>query len=189
MMHSMSKHAHKDTDEELTDLDYESEAEGSGELTRAAERVKKLKAELEECKKERQEYLDGWQRLRADIANQKKSDGDVFVRAQSAARDRVLEDLLPVLDAFDMATKGDGWEAVPSSWRSGIEYVHAQLLSVLEQNDIQSFGEMGEQFDATLHEAASEEKGDAPGTILRVIRRGYRANGRIIRPAQVVVAA
>lgn len=186
-MHSMSKH--KETPDEITDLDYESEAEGSGELSRAAQKVAKLKAELEACKIERQEYLDGWQRLRADIANQKKNENDVFVRAQFIAKNSILEDLLPVLDAFDMATKGEGWEAVSPSWRNGIEYVHAQLLSTLEQHGITSFGEIGEQFDASLHEAADEAGGGVSGTIVRVIRRGYRTAEKIIRPAQVVVAA
>ena len=180
------KRAHEDDFSD--EIDYESESEGSGELEKAAARVKKLKAELAACKEERQEYLDGWQRLRADIANQKKSDGDVFIRAQGAAKESILEDLLPTLDAFDMATKGEGWESVPSGWRSGIEYVHNQFIQTLEKHGIDAFGEVGEPFDAKLHEAIEESGDGEPGTITRVIRRGYRIGERVIRPAQVAVA-
>jgi molecular chaperone GrpE len=157
-------------------------------LEQAAARIKKLKAELGACKAERQEYLDGWQRMRADVANQKKEDAQRHAQLHERAVEEVLEDLLPALDAFDMAMQGAPWQAVDANWRSGVEYIRNQLLSALGKHGVEVFGAEGEVFDAAKHEAVSGEEAEGSHTITKVLRKGYRCGERIIRPAQVVVA-
>lgn len=172
-------------DSEDTEFDFDAEASDSGTLADAAKKIKKLKVELEACKAERQEYLDGWQRLRADIANQKRDDQTVFANARSRAREDMVEELLPILDAFDMAMQSPQWGSVDSAWRSGIEYIHTQFNQVLGNHGITAFGAPGDTFDPHLHEATADS---AEGiTVLKVIRRGYCINDKILRPAQVVV--
>lgn len=170
------------------DVDFEAEAEGSGSLEKAAARIKKLKAELEACKAERQEYLDGWQRMRADVANQKKEDAQRHAHLHERAVEEVLEDLLPALDAFDMAMQGAPWQAVDANWRSGVEYIRNQLLGALEKHGIVVFGAVGESFDATKHEAVRGGENEGSHTIVTVLRKGYRCGERILRPAQVEVS-
>lgn len=178
------------TDENI-EFDYEAEAEGGGSLEKATAKLRKLKAELEACKKERQEYLDGWQRLRADVANQKKDSAQLFGRATQSAREELLEDIIPALDAFDMAMGGSGWGEVDASWRSGVEYIYTQLLQALDKHGITSYGTAGEKFNAQEHEAAQEvaDENKEAGVIIAIRRRGYKLGDRILRPAQVVVTA
>lgn len=175
----MSMHPHEE------DIDFEPEEElGSAQALKA--KLTKLKEELERVKKERQEYLDGWQRSKADAINARKEDLSRIERMGTLAKESFTEDLLPALDAFDMAMQGEGWQKVDSVWRAGVEHIHGNLLKGLEAQGIQTFGKSGERFDHALHEAVQEEEGEE-GIIIRVLRRGYKSGERIIRPAQVIV--
>ncbi len=167
------------------DIDFEPEDE-FGDIGAAKAKLQKLRAELAEVKKERDEHLLGWQRCKADTVNAKKEAQEALSRARSFGKESLVEELIPALDSFDMAMQGEAWGAVDPVWRSGVESIHAQLLSVLESNGITAFGTAGERFDAALHEALQEAEGEE-GTIIRIVRRGYRSGERILRPAQVVV--
>lgn len=176
------------TDDTVSDIDFEPEDE-LGVAGAARVKIEKLKEELELAKKERQEFLDGWQRCKADAANEKREAATALARAHTRARESLTEDLLPVLDGFDMAMGNDSWESVGEEWRRGIEYIRSQLLDILAQNGIEKYGTIGEMYDHALHEAV-EERDDMPGesgTIARILRHGYRTTDRIIRPAQVIV--
>lgn len=160
-----------------------------GDAGAAQAKVKKLREELKESQKKAAEYLDGWQRCKADSVNARKDalrDGE---RLAERAKEGVTEDLLPVLDSFDMAMGADVWETVSEDWRAGINHIRNQLLDVLEKNGIERFGKVGEPFDPRLHEAV-QEVDDMPGdshTIVKVLRHGYRAGERSVRPAQVII--
>ena len=66
--------------------------------------------------------------------------------------------------------------------------VHAQLINALRNQGVQVFGDAGDLFDATIHEVLKEiDTDDKPGTIVKVVRRGYNLGDRVIRPAQVVI--
>jgi molecular chaperone GrpE len=101
----------------------------------------------------------------------------------------MLEDLLPVLDAFDAAFTGAAWEKVDGNWRIGIEYIHSQFKKVLEENGVKPFEALGATFDPMKHDPAGEEETeDKPvGTIAKVLRQGYEIGGRVIRPSRVIV--
>jgi len=158
----------------------------------ASSKIKKVKKELQECKKERQEYLLGWQRARADLINERKDFEKGNARIALAAREHLLEELLPALDSFDMAfANKEVWEKVDETWRTGIEYIHTHLLSVLSQNGFTIFNPEGEQFDPNSHESletvsTTNKKDD--GKIIDVLQKGYRRDDVIVRPAKVKVA-
>lgn len=179
------------TDEHENDIELEHEDAPENQAhEKFLEKIEKLKAELSTCKSERQEYLDGWQRMRADVANSKREQAALFIRTQAIAKEDVTADFIPILDSFDSAMQEDSWWAVDESWRKGIDYIRSQCESALDKHGIKSFGSVGEVFDPTLHEAVQEAE-DAtaePHTILRVMRKGYRTNDRLIRPAQVIIA-
>lgn len=152
-------------------------------------KIEKLKADLEAIKKERQEYLDGWQRCKADAINARRDMDRDVERRSGRLRDSLIEELLPALDAFDMASASADWETLPEGWRGGMEHVRSQLLAALKKSGVEHFGRAGETYDPMLHEVM-EERSDIPGepgTIHRVIRHGYRSGERIIRPAHVIV--
>lgn len=167
------------------DIDFEPEEE-LGSVASLQAKLKKLREELAAAKKERQEYLDGWQRAKADAVNAKKEDAARIERIGALVRESLIEDLLPTLDAFDMAMQGEAWQKVDANWRSGVEHIRANLLKALEQNGVSVFGKPGETLNHALHEAVREEKGE-DNVITQVLRRGYRTQEKVIRPAQVIV--
>ena len=177
-------------DDESTrdDVDFEPEDE-LGDVGAAQAKLKKIRTELKEVQAKRDEYLAGWQRCKADSINARK---DALLQAERAVereKDSFIEDILPVLDSFDMASASQAWASVDDEWRSGIGHIQNQLLGILEKHGVKRFGKIGDKFDPRLHDAAQEvEDGDGEShTILKVLRHGYRSGERILRPAHVIV--
>lgn len=173
---------------EETEIDFEPEDE-FGDETSAKMRLQKLRDELERTKRERQEYLDGWQRCKADSINARKDAIAAAEKAASRAKEIFLSELLPILDSFDMATGNEAWEEMDATWKNGIEHIRNQLLDVLERNGVKRFGKVGEPFDPAKHEAV-QQTDEMPGelhSIVKIVRFGYAAGDRVLRPAQVIV--
>ncbi len=181
---------HTDTEAPHTSLEEEVNFEPEdelGDIAAAQAKLKKLKQELASVKKERQEYLDGWQRAQADLMNAKREAQTAIARARHAGIESFVADLIPALDSFDMAMQGSTWHSVDAAWRVGVESIRAQLLAVLVGHGIETYGVAGDAFDPTLHEPVSEEEGGTPHTVAKVLRPGYRTKERVIRPAQVSI--
>lgn len=175
-------------DEQKDDIDFEPEDE-MGTLGAAKAKMQKLRDELEAVKAQRQEYLDGWQRSKADAVNMRKDLLASAERQGARAKEGLLEDIIPALDGFDLAAGSPSWESVDAGWRSGIDQIRNQLLDVLQRHGVERYGKVGDTFDHALYDAV-EERDDMPGesgTILRILRYGYKMGGRVIRPAQVIV--
>ncbi|MCE9541699.1 nucleotide exchange factor GrpE [Candidatus Kaiserbacteria bacterium] len=169
-------------------IDFEPEDE-VGAVGAVQAKMQKLKDELATIKSERQEYLDGWQRCKADAINAKKELALDMQRALLRGKESMAEDLLPVLDSFDMAAGSESWLSVDENWRAGMEQVRNQLLDVLARYGIERFGKIGDAFDPYIHEAV-QELDDVAGesnTIARILRYGYKSSSRVIRPAQVII--
>ena len=154
-------------------------------------KVKKLQERIKELEKEKTEYLDGWQRARADYANLQKSTDEDKKRLKSILEEDWMHKLIPVVDSFQMAfVNREAWEKIDPAWRSGVEYIYQQLMNTLESHGLKLFGEVGETFDPTKYEAVSEEETDDKNldhTIAKVIQRGFIFGDQVIRPARVVV--
>lgn len=176
-------------DTQNEDIDFEPEDE-LGDVGALKAKIQKLRNELEAVKKERQEYLDGWQRAKADMVNARKDAAEALRRAQGVGVESFVAELIPALDSFDMAMAGEGWQKVGPAWREGVESILSQIVSALQTHGIEIFGNIGESFDPNTHEVIQEvdEEGE-PGKIVRVLRRGYRSGDRILRPAQVAIIA
>lgn len=151
--------------------------------------IKKLREKIKKVEAEKQEYLDQSLRTRADYANYKKEVDVNRVSDRKFATRRFIEELLPVLDAYDMAQGNkEAWEKVDANWRMGIEYIFNQFKTVLEGEGVTQFGSLGDTFDPTLHESmqlveVADEKDDEK--IIKILQNGYRMNDSILRPARV----
>tara|TARA_B100000745_G_scaffold292473_1_gene233345 strand:+ start:4113 stop:4622 length:510 start_codon:yes stop_codon:yes gene_type:complete len=152
-----------------------------------AELIKKLRARLKTCEQEKKEYLDGWQRLKADNTNKAKTEAEVHKRLTQRAVSNVLESFLPSLDSFDLALEGEMGKGVDATWRQGIEHIYAQLREILQSHGFTQFGEVGDTFDPTLHEAVGKEEGGEAHTIASVQRKGYMHHTAVVRPAHVII--
>ena len=171
----------------LEEVNFEPEEE-LGDLSAAKAKLKKLKDELVAVKKERQEYLDGWQRCKADSVNTKREAMVSSARAAEMLREALVHDIIPVLDSFDMAAGSEQWAEVNDGFRSGMENVRNQLVTALESHGVKRYGKVGDIFDPQLHDAVQEADDVAgePHSIIRILRYGYISGDRVLRPAQVV---
>ena len=102
----------------------------------------------------------------------------------------LLEELLPVIDNFEMGMQMAGQDT-SSMIYIGMSMVQKQLVDFLEGQGVEPIAtEVGQMFDHNIHEAIMSEPSEQPeGTILRILRKGYNLRGRLLRPANVVTAA
>jgi len=158
----------------------------------SADPTKKLRDRLKTCVEEKQEYLDGWQRAKADFQNFKKEVDKDKARISDMTKEELLFDILPVMDSFNLAfANKEAWEGVDKNWRNGVEYIYSQLKTALEQNKVEEINPIGEEFDPLKHnsvEVTETEDEKKDNTVAEVVQMGYSLNGKIIRPARVKVA-
>ena len=147
-------------------------------------------ARLSQVESQRDEYLDTLRRVQAEFENYRKR----VIKEQTALVDRatqgLVEQLLPVLDSFELALKN--LDAADSddidSVRKGVELVYAELLGVLEKAGLSRVEAEGKPFDPNVHEAVMQEEGEGEPVVTDVLRTGYTLKGRVLRPAMVKVS-
>ncbi|MEK7607655.1 MAG: nucleotide exchange factor GrpE [Patescibacteria group bacterium] len=153
---------------------------------------KTLQTELEKVTEERDEYLAGWQRAKADFANTKKRMEETMKEYRVMANEGLIEELLSVLQSFEIAfANREAWEKADKNWRSGVEHIYSQLRSILEQNGLKEISPFGQKFDPLVHEAVKFETTDNTekiGIVLNVLEKGYMLGNKLVKPAKVVVA-
>ncbi len=154
--------------------------------------MKKLRQKLEVCIKEKQEYLLGWQRAKADFINARKSDEENKAHFVKFANQGLIEELLPAIESFEMAFGNkEAWEKVDKDWRVGVEYIYGKLIGTLEQYGLKELNPIGEKFDPALHASFENVPTDNPKEdhmIVAVVQKGYTLNGKLIKPPNVKVA-
>ncbi len=156
-----------------------------------AEALKRLRAKLKTAVEEKQAYLNGWQRDKAEFVNARRRDEESKADFLKFAKQAVIEDLLPVFDSFDTAMSNKAsWESVSEEWRKGIEGIYGQLSGILAKQGVTGFGAIGDAFDPNLHQSISVVSTDdksKEGAVAEVLQKGYMLSGKVIRPAMVRV--
>lgn len=180
--------AQDDSAESEEIVEFEFNDDGEEDLKKT---LKKLRADLKEAKKQKEEYLTGWQKERADFSNYKKEESNRQMNLVGALRESILSSFLGVSDSFNMAfANKDAWEKVDPNWRKGVEYIYSQLNGVFEEYGVKEIGKIGEAFDPNLHESIETvltDKKELDHTIAIVTQRGYKLADRVMRPARVNV--
>jgi molecular chaperone GrpE len=150
-----------------------------------------LQEELEQAKAKEAEYLDGWQRARAELANARKRFQRDQVQAYTNAQADVLKHVLPIVDDFERAL-----ETLPSNlsgltWIEGVLLIRRKLDMLLEQSGVTTIDAVGEEFDPFLHQAVTHEPSDTvpPGHVIAELQRGYTMSERVLRPSMVRVSS
>lgn len=150
-----------------------------------------LQDKLTETEQKVHEYWEARTRAIAELDNvRKRSDRDVE-NAHKFAVERIINDLLAVLDSLEQAlgtTETDEGEG--STTQEGIKLTVQLFLSTLDKYNVKQISPEGEAFDPNQHEAMSMQPSDevAPGTVLQVFQKGYLLHDRVIRPARVIVS-
>lgn len=182
-----------ENEEMIDDVVFEETAEGEGEAL-LKDKIKKLREDLKTAQTEKADYLANWQKERADFINYKKGEDERKKMTLDFAREQFTEELLPVLDAYDMMSANkETWEKVDKAWRTGVEYIHQQLLKVLADNGVSEIApNIGDSADSNLHDlidTVETEDESKDHTVAVVMQKGYKMKDRVLRPARVKVFA
>ena len=156
------------------------------------QKVDKLRVRIKELEKKNAELLDSWQRDKADFINTRKRDEEAKVEFLKFSKADIISEIIPVLDSFDSAFKNkETWEKVDKTWRTGVEYIHSQLLGILTGHGLKVINPIGLAYVVSRDEAVENIKVDNTeddGKIVEVMQIGYELNGREIRAPKVRVA-
>ena len=157
----------------------------------AQETIAKLREKLKKAIAEKQEYLDGWQRAKADFVNANKRSQEMLRESITLANEGLIEELLPTLQAFEMAfANKEAWAKVDKNWRVGVEFIYNKLKDTLVANGVREIDPVGKVFDAKEHEATKHEPVERESDnhkVIAVVEKGYMLGGKLLRPAKVVV--
>ena len=172
-----------DIDEESV-VELEDEAGDSESLEgQAAAKVKKLRDEIASLRKEKQEYMDGWQRAKADYVNALKRFDEEKKQAGERGVVKAVEALLPALDALERAKAGGEMPV-------GFASIAKQLGSGFQGLGLEAVGQEGELFNPALHEALGQDATDVcevDDTVSAILEKGWKVGDTLIRPAKVRV--
>jgi molecular chaperone GrpE len=149
-----------------------------------------LRNEFDALQQQSAEYLDGWQRERAEFANYKKRMERERQQLQHNIVGNIIRKYLEILDDLERVLQNQPADSDGASWAEGIELVNRKFLSALEAEGVVPMEVAGQQFDPNLHEAISQEPSEdlESGQIIDVVRNGYLIGERVLRPAIVRVA-
>jgi molecular chaperone GrpE len=167
--------------------------EGTSAEAEPAEEVDELTAlqqELEEQKAKAAEYLDGWQRARAEFANYKKRIEKEQEDMIKSANGAFIVKLLPVMDDFERAFQTLPLDLMGMTWLEGIALIQRKLQMLLAQEGVTVIESEGQMFDPTLHQAVTHEESEEheEGQIMGEVQKGYKMGDKVLRPSLVRVA-
>jgi len=156
------------------------------------EEIKLIKDELEKCKKERDDYLDGWKRAKADLINYKKDEDKARAEFGRFFLASSLLELLKIKDSFNEAIRHlekEGLVIQESDWVKGVKKINEQLDQYLTLQGLEEIKALGEKFNPEFHESIGEicSENNEDETILKEIQKGYKLFGRVLRPSKVKI--
>lgn len=146
--------------------------------------------EIESLTRKAQENLELAQRTQAEMENLRKRTLRDIENAHKYALERFVADLLPVIDSLELGIQAADTAGDTTSLRDGMDLTLKKFSGCLEKFGVVVLVPEGEKFNPEKHEAVSmaEVDGMEPGTVMSVLQKGYELNGRLVRPAMVVVA-
>ena len=182
-------------DPEQPDLLDENDNEQPSDIENAAESqaiadLDALQAQISALENQAKENLDKAMRAAAELDNVRKRSSRDVENAHKYALEKFLNDLLPVLDSMELGMNAASSAEDIDSLREGMELTLKKFTAVMTQYGITEVFPQGEKFNPELHEAVSmqELEGAESGSVTAVMQKGYELNGRLVRPAMVVVA-
>ncbi|MDD2657617.1 MAG: nucleotide exchange factor GrpE [Candidatus Pacebacteria bacterium] len=146
-------------------------------------KVAKMREELKACRAEKQEYMDGWQRAKADYVNLLRRIDETAKAAESAGKIKAVETLLPAFDALERSKEH-------GELPEGFLAIAKQLENAFASLGLEEVGKIGEKFDPAYHEALGQDAVDSlekDDTLTVVLEKGWKVATTIIRPAKVRV--
>lgn len=189
------KEKKKAKEEEVTEdavKEQTDEAEDNEELEveDLEKRIENLEEELERSESKKEEYIDKLQRQRADFSNYKKRVKKEKDKLKKNATQKLVSELLPILDNFDRALASSAEDQNLADFMEGMEMISRQLCEVLKSEGLEEISTVGEEFDPNIHEAVAKEESEEyeSGIVIEELQTGYSFNDQVLRAAMVKVA-
>jgi molecular chaperone GrpE len=149
-----------------------------------------LIAHIQSLQTQAEEYLDGWQRARAELINFKNRVNRERENARARIAGEILVQYLDVIDDLERALQDRPQDGDAKAWAEGIEMINVKLKAILDAEGVEQIVGVGQKFDPHFHEAISYEDNEEfeDGEVIDVIQKGYKLGERVLRPAMVRVA-
>jgi len=156
----------------------------------ATETEELLRKELAALQAKSAEYLDGWQRARAELANYRKRVEREQAEFSKYANGTLITRLLPILDDLQRAFQTLPADLRGLTWVEGIALIERKLNAILESEGLSVIEAVGQHFDPTIHQAVLQEETDQheDGVVIAEFQKGYKLYDRVLRPSYVKVA-
>ena len=164
--------------------EYAGTAENGSE--QAADEVSQLKEQLRVSEEKARQYLANWQRTQADLENYRKRVQQERRDALELAHSSLVAKLLGAIDDLERAFTRPAEERGTAEWVEGVRLATAKLVAALESEGLSVIQAVGQPFDPRFHDAVMRQPGEN-GVVMAVLQKGYALNGRVLRPAAVVV--
>lgn len=147
--------------------------------------------EFEKLTYQAQEYLDGWKRAKADYINLKRETEQRQTEFVQFAAMGMLVELIPIYDHLQKAITSIPEEKMKDPWIDGVLRIRREFETILKAAGVEAMKTEGQQFDPSHHEAMGSEKreGVVPNTIVMEVKTGFTLHGKVLIPAQVIVAS
>jgi molecular chaperone GrpE len=151
--------------------------------------LEKLRQQIDNLQKEKDELFGKLQRVSADYANFQKRVPKQTADSILYEKEKIIKSLLPVLDNFEHTLQNAHSAKNADILIKGIQIIYDQMLDILKSHGAEQIKAMGEIFDPALHEAIMQktQPQQEENTVLEVFQKGYKLNGRVIRPSRVIV--
>lgn len=142
------------------------------------EKIAKLKKKLEQCRKEKEGHLAGWQRAQADLINYKRRQEEQMTEWQKLTGEQIINDLLPILDSLEQGSANEG-----------MGQIKKQFLGILKNYGIEEIKTIGEKFNPEFHETVGKIQSNnyEENIIIEELQKGYTLNGKVIRVAKIKI--
>ncbi len=178
------KHENQDKpkEKEARDTAHEEAQTGKSEL-------EELRGTIEALQKEKDELFGKLQRVSADYANFQKRVPRQIADTVCYEKERIIKTLLPALDSFEHTLQKARSVEDVDVLIEGIRIIYGQLLDILKSHNVEQIEALGQEFDPAVHEAMTQQANPEKeeGVVLEEFQKGYRLNGRVIRPSRVVI--
>ena len=168
----------------------ESQGEDSPEVTEAEQDVETLQQLLEKEKEQSQANRDAALRAQAEMENLRKRTTRDIENAHKFALEKFVNELLPIIDSLELGLSAAEKAENVDDLLEGMNLTLKMFSSALDKFGVKTIDPQGEKFNPEQHEAVSmqEIEGSEPNTVVSVMQKGYELNGRLVRPAMVMVA-
>lgn len=151
-----------------------------------------VQALLTEAQTQAAQHYDSLLRLQADMENLRRRTEREIDNAKKFALERMVNDLLPVLDSMEMGLQASAQAAnEQDTIRQGLEMTVKMFQDVMQRFSVEAVDPIGQKFNPQEHEAMTMQPSaeHEPNTVMFTVQKGYKLHGRVVRPARVVISA